>query len=258
MNTPHVPEPSDVPASPEESTIPAHDDPAATSPPARWRPPAPMLGLAILAAVAVLAVVLLTRLTGIGLSHEELADLTHTTIQREIAAAFVVTGELEVTATTRVRNTRTLLPGLLDVDLGTTSASVRVPGRVIYGFDVAALTRDRIHVREDGIVEIRMPDPRVYAVEPALSQIEIETERGWARLSPETMEQVRDRAIALIEESLRAQGTAHLERSMQPRINSAQAIAAVLRPALVAAGVESPTFRFILDESLTWEDRPDR
>lgn len=213
---------------------------------------------AAIIAVVALTIALLVRLANVGLSREELADLTHATIQREIAAAFLVTGELEVTATTRVRNTKTLLPGLLDVDLGTTSASVRVPGRVIYGIDVAALTRERIRVHDDGVVEIRMPAPRVYAVEPALSRIEIETRRGWARLSRDTEQQVRDRALALIEQTLRAQGSAHLAQSMQPRINSAEAIAGILRPALVAAGVAEPAFRFVLGESLTWEDRRGR
>ena len=219
---------------------------------------ATLAALAALALIAIAAVLLLNRIAEIGLSREEIADLTHATIQREIAAAFLVTGELEVTATTRVRNTKTLLPGLLDVDLGTTSASVRVPGRVIYGIDVAQLTRDRIIVHEDGTVEIRMPEPRVYAVEPTLSQIEIETRRGWARLSRETEQQVRERAIELVEQTLRAQGAAHLADSTQPRINSAEAIAAILRPAFVAAGVTDPTFRFVLGESLMWEDRGDR
>lgn len=225
--------------------------------PRRSRPAITPTVLVALLAIVIAAIMLIQRLPRLTLSHDELGDLVHATLQREVPAAFLVTGELQVTASTRVRNTKTLLPGLLDVDLGTTSAAVRVPGRIIYGFDAAALGRDDITVYEDGVILITLPEPRVFAVEPSLSEMEIETRRGWARLSRETEQQVRERAIELVENTLRAQGARHLETSTQPRINSAQAIAAILRPAFVAAGIDDPVFRFVVGPSLTWEDRPD-
>lgn len=227
------------------------------SPVPRARIPAPLLALAVLLLLALAALAVL-RSIRITLSQEELGDLAHATLQQEVPAAFLVTGELIVTATTRVNNTRTLLPGLLDFDLGTTSAAVRVPGRVIYGIEAAALSRDRIDVQEDGTIVITVPEPRVYAVEPNLSQLEVETRRGWARLSRETEQQVRERAIELVERTLRAQGVRHLETSTQPRLNTAQAIAALLRPAMEAAGIQDARFRFVIGPSVTWEDFPDR
>ncbi len=207
--------------------------------------------------VAVIAVLLLIRVPRVTVSQVDVADLAHTTLQQEITAAFLVTGELIVTAETRVQNTKTLLPGLLDVDLGTTSAQVRVPGRVIYGIYADSLTRDRIRMTDDSVVEITLPQPQVYAVEPRLSDMEVETRRGWARLSRETEAQVRERAVELVERSLRAQGHRHMMQSVQPRVNTARALEAMLRPALEAAGIE-PRFRFRIGSEITWESLPDR
>lgn len=206
---------------------------------------------------AIVAIILLFRVPEVTVSEVDMVDLAHTTLQQEISAAFLVTGELIVTADTRVQNTKTLLPGLLDVDLGTTSAQVRVPGRVIYGIYADSLTRGRIRMAGDSVIEITLPTPRVYAVEPQLSNMEVETTRGWARLSRETEEQVRERAIGLVERSLRAQGHRHMMQSVQPRVNTARAIEAMLRPAFEAAGIR-PEFRFRIGDEITWESVPDR
>ena len=220
-----------------------------------------VLGRRLLIALLLLAVLVLLPigalflwLPRIGLSQEEIGDRAWAVLQSEVPAAFLVTGELEVTATTRVENTKTLLPGLIDFDLGTTSAVVRMPGRVIYGIEAAELSRERISVAEDGAIVITLPEPRVYAVEPELSQMEVATRRGWARLSRETEQQVRDRAITLVQATLRAQGTRHIATSTQPHINTARAIAIILRGPLEAAGIEDPVIRFRVGESLTWED----
>lgn len=215
-----------------------------------------LLALGILLAVIVAAILLL-QLRSVTLSQVDMAELAHTTLQQEVSAAFLVTGELIVTAETRVENTKTLLPGLLGVDLGTTSAQVRVPGRVIYGIYADSLTRDRIRMTGDSVVEITLPAPRVYAVEPQLSEMEVETRRGWARLSRETEAQVRERAIGLVERSLRAQGNRHMMQSIQPRVNTARALEAMLRPAFESAGLR-PQFRFRIGDEITWESMPDR
>jgi hypothetical protein len=235
----------------------SHVEPAAVSHgPRRRTTIAALLALAMLL-TAIVAVILIYRVPEVTVSEVDMVDLAHTTLQQEISAAFLVTGELIVTAETRVQNTKTLLPGLLDVDLGTTSAQVRVPGRVIYGIYADSLSRDRIHMADDSVIEIMLPTPRVYAVEPRLSEMEVETRRGWARLSRETEEQVRQRAIGLVERSLRAQGHRHLMQSVQPRVNTARALESLLRPAFEAAGIR-PEFRFRIGEEVTWESMPDR
>jgi hypothetical protein len=74
--------------------------------------------------------------------------------------------------------------------------------------------------------------------------MEIETQRGWARLGTATGDDVRDRAVALVQNALARQGQAHLQSSSQPGINTADALAAMLRPVLIAAGLPDPDLRF--------------
>lgn len=253
--------PEDRRAADDADTAPAATPPGSAESPGRFGARSrdgcgALLALGVLL-VAVIAVLLLLRRPQVTVAEVDMVDLAHTTLQQEIPGAFLVTGELIVTAATRVENTKTLLPGLLGVDLGTTSAQVRVPGRVIYGIYADSLTRDRIRLTEDSVVVITLPTPRVYAVEPQLSRMEVETRRGWARLSRETEEQVRERAIGLVEGSLRAQGHRHIMQSVQPRINTARALEAMLKPAFEAAGLRAE-FRFRIGDEITWESIPDR
>jgi hypothetical protein len=178
------------------------------------------------------------------LSETEIRDTVYSTIQRESPASFLITGFLEVTTTTRVANTRRLLPGVVGIDLGTTSAIVRVPGRVSYGFDARGLTPEMIRVIGDTI-EVVVPDPIVYSVEPNLEQMEVETERGWLRVSS-TTDEVRDRAIELVQATMRTQGETHIRGSSQPRINTADALYEMLRPVLIAMGIDDPVMRFTI------------
>jgi hypothetical protein len=198
--------------------------------------------LILLLIVAVVGLTLWSRRPQ--LTSEEIREAIHATIQREAPASFLVTGYIEVTAVSRVANTRTFLPGIVGLDLGTTSANVRVPGRISYGFDIGDLKPEMIRVLDDGVIEVDVPDPVIYSVEPNLSQMEIETQRGWARLGTATGEEVRDRAMTLVQGSLARQGQAHLQNSDQPRINTADALAAMLRPVLIAAGLPDPDLRF--------------
>lgn len=208
------------------------------------------------AVILALALLLVTGAAGIWLwskrprlAREEIRDVAHAAIQRETPASFLVTGILEVTTSTRVSNTRTLL----GLELGTTSATLRVPGRISYGIDVRRITPEMITVHEDGVVEVEIPDPELFQLEPVLAEIEMETERGWARLSNRTPEQVRQRALELVQPTMRAQGERHLRDSVQPRINTANALYEMLRPALVAAGVPEPELRFRLGRVLVVE-----
>lgn len=187
------------------------------------------------------------------MSEEDVRDVVWSTIQREAPASFLVTGIVDVTTVTRVENTKRVLPGIIGFDLGTTSATVRVPGRISYGFDIRDFRPEMIELRDDGVIEVRVPAPSVYAVEPNLEQMEIETRRGWARMSQQTQEQVRDRAIELVQRTMRTQGERHLQGSSQPRINTADALDRMLRPVLIAAGIPDPQIRFRVGRAIVVE-----
>ncbi|HUF49395.1 MAG TPA: DUF4230 domain-containing protein [Longimicrobiales bacterium] len=211
-----------------------------------WRPL--WLAMAALFVIALFAMLwqLRPRLT-----DEEARTLVLGALQRETRESFVVTGALELTVTTRVRNTRRLLPGMLDVNVGSVETTVRAPGRVSYGFPLNELRAEAIQLFGDTI-EVVVPSPRVYSVEPELSQLEIETESGWLRLRQSTRDEVQQRAVELVQTTLRAQANQHLRDSAQPRINTASALDDLLRPVLRASGMRDPVFRFIIDRQLIY------
>jgi hypothetical protein len=186
-------------------------------------------------------------------SEETVRQTVLSTIQREAPASFLVTGTLDATATVTVRNTKTLLPGVLDLSLGTSRTTVRVPGRIGYGFDVRTLTPEHVRVGEDGTVEVAIPDLRVFSVEPNLGAMQVQTRRGWAR-SQAGAEALEAEALRRVQTALRQQGNAYLRgRAVQARTNTAEALEAMLRPALAAAGVAEPRFRFRLTPEIVRE-----
>jgi hypothetical protein len=176
-----------------------------------------------------------------------------TTLQQEAPASFYVTGYLDLTATSIVENTKQLFPGTLGIDLGTTRATVRVPGRVSYGFDMRGLRPEAIHLRDDGVVEVTVPLLSIHAVEPDLSQLEVETSVGWARLYASSGRRVEQQALRFVQTALRQQAERHLATSSQPRINTAEALERLLTPVLEAAGMENPRFRFLVGPELVME-----
>jgi hypothetical protein len=208
-------------------------------------------GIAILLVVATIALLarraLLPRFT-----EEEVRASVLTTVQSEAQASFLVTGTIDIVATTTVENTREILPQLLDLSLGTSKATVQVPGRAFYGFDVRDLKPQHIRVSGDSLVEIDVPRPRVYSVEPNLSDMRVWTERGWARSGASTQRAER-RAIALINGALMRQATAHVRTSLQPQANTAQALQQMLTPALQQLGMRSPVYRFRIGERIVME-----
>lgn len=165
-----------------------------------------------------------------------------TTLQRESPASFLVTGTLHLTATTTVRNTKTFLPNVLDFSMGTTESTVRMPGRVSYGFDVRRLEPEHIRLREDGVVEVTIPALSIHAVEPDLSKMEVKTNVGWARLYRSSGRRVEQEAVQVADRALRAQATDHLKDAAQPQINTARAMREMLTPVLESAGLEDPQF----------------
>jgi hypothetical protein len=185
------------------------------------------------------------------LSEHEIREAVYTTIQREAAASFYVTGFIETTTTAVVEDTRVLLPRLLDVRVGTTRATVRVPGRVSYGFDARQLEPEMIRVRDE-VIEVRIPELAIYSAEPDLAQMEVQTDVGWTRL-PSSGQQAEHRALRQINDALRRQGEAHLESSVQPRLNTARALETMLTPVLRSAGVPEPRLRFRVGGDLVVE-----
>lgn len=167
-----------------------------------------------------------------------------TTIQSEAPASFYVTGTLQLTATSEVEDTRVLLPDLLPLNLGTTRASVRLPGFVAYGFDASDLKPTHVEVGADGVVTVTLPDLRVFSVEPNLNAMEVRTDVGWARTHAGSGQAATQDAIRLAQDILRKQATSHLASSTQPRLNTAEALQKLLEPVLIAAGVDDPRFQF--------------
>lgn len=207
--------------------------------------------IALVAAGLIALGIYLVRPRAPAISETEVRQLIQTSIEREATASFLVTGYLEVTTRAIVDNTRILLPDLLDIRLGTTRATVRAPGRVSYGFDVGELQREMIYVDGD-VIWIQVPRLQVYSTEPDLSQLEVETDVGWARL-PSSARSAERRAIAELDAALRRQGESHLASAMQPRINTARALERLLVPILGAAGFSAPQIRFELGEGVLLE-----
>lgn len=209
--------------------------------------------IAMAVVLVVLGVVLAVWLFNQRVTETEVRQTVITTLQAETPASFLVTGVLDITATTTVENTRYLFPDLLRLDMGTTRARVRLPGRVAYGFDVSVLRPEDIMLGEDGVIEVALPDLSVFSVEPELEAMEIETDVGWARTHARSGQQTTQRAMQVAQRALRAQAEKHLQNTTQPRINTAEALQRMLTPALQAAGIDEPRFRFRVGPHLVME-----
>ena len=182
---------------------------------------------------------------------EEIRERIVATIQSEAKASLLVTGSLDITATVTIENAKTLLPGLLNIDLGTARAVVQVPGRAYYGFDVREINRERIEIRGD-TVRIVVPQPKVLSVDANLQELKVWSDKGWLRSATE-LQKVQQTAIRRIDGALARQAAAHVSNSAQPRINSAEALERMIKPVVVAAGIANPVFEFELAERLKLE-----
>jgi hypothetical protein len=187
-----------------------------------------------------------------------------TTVQEETPASFLVTGTLDLRVEVAVDSSQYLTPDWLTTMLrvaqpsalpllrGRSRTEVRVPGRVSYGFHVQALSPDMIHLSDDDVVRVELPPLSVHSVDPDLPRLEVwgRTE-GWMRVFPsDANEAVRTEALSAVEAAFREQAQRHLGTATQPRVNTARALEAMLRPALQAAGLASPRFRIRVGDRL--------
>lgn len=207
--------------------------------------------LLLLVAAGIAAVLWLQWKTRV--SEKAVQRAVVTTLQEESPASFYVTGTLQLTATATVRNTKTLLPNVLDLSMGTTEATVRMPGRVSYGFDVASLRAEDIRLRENGVVEVTLPPLAIHAVEPDLSEMQVKTSVGWARLYSSSGRKVERQATLVANKALRRQARRHLDASTQPQVNTAKALQKLLVPILKKSGVSNPQLRIQVGPELVME-----
>ncbi len=219
-----------------------------------------LIAAALLLALVVaggLALWLLARPTW---TVERVRDAVVATLQEEAPASDLVTGRVGVTARREIaeRGRFSWVPGWLSVpgvNLVTTETRVELAGEALYGFDVRGLRPEMISVGEDGVVEVELPALRVVAVEPDLGRLRIETEEGAFRGG--SGRRLEGEALRDVQAALRQQAERHLRDSTQPAVNTARALAAMLRPPLVAAGMPEPRFRFRLGDGIVLEPRPD-
>jgi len=178
------------------------------------------------------------------------------TLQEETPASELVTGRVGVTAQSEIadRGRFSWIPdwvGIPGLNLIGAGVSVEVVGEALYGFDVRAITPEMITFAADGVIEVELPAIRVIAVEPDLSRLQIRTREGILR--PGAGRTLEAEALSDVQHALRRQGERHVQVSAQPKINSGRALAATLRPALQAAGMPDPRFRFRVGPDLILE-----
>lgn len=184
------------------------------------------------------------RLTG-----QDVSRVVLMTLAQEAEASFLVAGTLTFGTTIEETTTTRVLPGLLDLSVGARRATVHVPARVAYGFDVRHLRPEAIRLADDGVVEVDLPALAVFSVEPVLEDAQIRAgDEGWMRLSPTGGRAETQRALAALRPALRTRAERHVATASQPRANAARAVARMLTPPLVAAGMPAPTYRIRIGE----------
>lgn len=189
-------------------------------------------------------------------SVERVRDSVVTTIRSEAPASDLVTGRVGISARREIRDLGRFswLPAWLDlpgVNFLDAEVRVEVAGEALYGFDVNELTAEMIEVSPEGIVDVTLPPLRVIAVETDLSQLRVRSEEGALRSG--AGRRLEGEALRDVQALLREQAERHLDTSVQPAVNTAEALQAMLRPPLQAAGLAEPRFRFRIGPDLTLE-----
>lgn len=215
----------------------------------------PQKSIRILIAIALASVALaglfLVRSTVRRISPEQIREGVIATIQSEARESFLITGSLTITATTTIESSRVFLPGILNLNLGTSRVRVQVPGTAYYGFDVRKFDPKNIRVAGDTI-EIVVPKPQLLSVDANLGELQVWTEKGWLR-TPASVDAIERTAIRALDGALARQAAGHVASSAQPHINTGHALEKTLRPVLTAMGVEKPVFKFHIGEKLLME-----
>ncbi|MFK7844773.1 MAG: DUF4230 domain-containing protein [Rhodothermales bacterium] len=185
-------------------------------------------------------------LPDVQITQEDVKQIIISKLHREQAAAFLVSGYLDVSADITQENTKYLFPEYFDksISLGTTRSKVRLPGRVSYGVDLAKIDAASISFEPNNVVVITMSELEVDSVEPDLANMQVQTDVGWARLHSWSGQAVEQKAMTVAKDALEAEAVSHLRTSMQPAYNTEAALSRLLVPALEAAGVGNPTIRF--------------
>lgn len=197
----------------------------------------------IVSLLVVIGVVVVFVRVHYSLTSQQVQQMVYTAIQREAPASFLVTGTLDLSASASMRSTTVFMPQVFAWKFGSTEVKVRVPGRVSYGIDVSKLKPNMTTLGKGDTVEVTIPDVAIYSVEPVLSQLEIETTRGWLRSDASTQE-LTQHTLGALGAALRQQGVEHLRDSVQPRLNTALALEKLLAPLLQSAGLRDVHFRF--------------
>lgn len=205
----------------------------------------PWRSLSVAAALVLVAALALWVSRPSLVTEEEVRAAVLTTIQSEAPERFLVTGTLRSgVATEGARRWR--VP-VLDVEAGRSTVRVTVPGRMSYGFSLDDLAPADVRFLDGGIVEIRMPELAVFSVEPVLDSARVTVAAtGAGRASPQLAARTLESTLRRVRPALREQAEAHVAQADGPALNTAEALAAMLRTPLEAAGVEGARFRFVL------------
>lgn len=220
----------------------------------------PLLPILVISAILVVALLVWWWLPRPAWTLERIQDTVVTTLQAEAPASDLVTGRVGITARREIqdRGGFSWIPGWVGmpgVNLTRAAARVEVRGEALYGFDVRSLDPSMIVVGEDGVVEVTLPPLHVVAVEASLAELRVTSDEGLLRRG--AGESLRAEALRDVDEALRLQAERHLATSSQPRVNTARALAEMLRPPLEAAGMPDPRFRFRLGDNLVLEPSPE-
>ncbi len=215
--------------------------------------------LAVVAvATLVVATALLYHLRQPMPAETQVQAVVLTTLQQEAAASFLVTGTLELSATSSIQHTtyQPVLPYLPPANLGTTHAEARLPGTVAYGFDVRDLTADHIRLEADGVIHLALPPLQVFSTEPDLGHLQVSSTHEWrAWLTRRDGRAAERDALHAAQRALRTQAARHLTQAHEPQLNSAEALRHLLMPAVQALGMATPTFRMQMESGLVYEVR---
>lgn len=192
-------------------------------------------------AVSVLAVIIIIGLAVLrpSVTESEVRTVVVDTFLREQPESFLITGTITFTTSVISESSKTLLPGVLNLDLGTTVATVRAPGRAAYGFDASVFSAEDIRLFGDTVV-VRLPALQVFAVEPDLEQLEEQVDVGWARMYRSSGQAQSLQALRQLQPAMRQRALEFLATSDYPQENTRQAVERLIAPALQAAGIRNP------------------